>query len=186
VKHAAPIQFLYAVNLRQVVADAGGNQQFPRAGDRPVRKRHREPPTLLARGIRSCDVFEVNGFVSRELAAADGSKVARVNAVARQVTVKCPRCGVARLTVVANQHRAAASSQDERRTQSGGAGAYDDDVVEPCQLLDAQLKHGPIRTQSIGSPRTHAPISARNFGSSRSPARSMSTRARAAVSAGSF
>ena len=179
-KDAPAVQLADAVDLREVVADAGGDQELAGPDDLVVGERDVESRVGVAlRGAsrRRCAARPCRTVRARARPIAQ--KLLRVDAVARQVPVQRVRGGVARVAGVAHEHRPPAPAENERRAQPSRTCPHNHDVVrlrhcplerDPCERSEpaSEARSAEALTGGRASrPSTEAAIViARNRGSS--------------------
>src|SRR5262245_42854913 len=88
-----------------------------------------KPSTWFTLRIGCGDVAQFDRLVGSELLAANRAKFARVDAVAREITMECARCRIARPAVIADENRTPATAEHERSAQPGRSGTDNDNVV---------------------------------------------------------
>ena len=106
-------------------------------------------PSGLALGGRHLDVAELHRVVARQLLPGERQELRRRHAVAGEIAVQRMRGVVARAAGVAHEHGPAAAAEDQRRAQSGGPGADDDDVEHSTPAGSARCATREARESRI-------------------------------------
>jgi hypothetical protein len=126
VKHAPAVARVEAGDARQIVDDAGGDQQKTRIFLAAVGERDAVAvPNRTSVDHADRPEFDV---VGGELTASEIVQLAGSDPVAGEVAVQRPRAAIARLAEIAKQDAAAAPSEHQRRAQACRASADHDDV----------------------------------------------------------
>ena len=156
-EHAPPIKLAKAIDLRNVVADAGGDQELARPHLLAAVQRGHEGAAHAFRGGNG-DIAHFDGVVLRQLLASEAQELGWRDPVAGEITVQRGCRLVPRMAVVAQQDAPPAAAEDERGAQTRGPAASNDDVIHEREEVPRRLA-GPRSGSRSGSRSARAAVS---------------------------
>ncbi len=138
--HAQAVQGCEALDLRELVDHAGGQQQLPALKQRPVRAAYGEP-VGSGGGVHHARMAQLDTLVLSELVTGEPEELGGWSTVPTEEPVDLAGPPVARRAEVADQHAPAAAAEHERGAQARGAAAHHDAV--PGRAVRQVRPHRP-------------------------------------------
>jgi hypothetical protein len=114
VVNAAPVKFEDSRDIRQLVTHSGRKQQLPASETVSVAQREVKTIVVAPGGLDKARPYLDS--VGLKLIPGNLQEVEGVDTVARQIAMESVRCGISRLSFVADENTPAAPAQNQSRT----------------------------------------------------------------------